>query len=316
MRPSIVVALGLSVVSTACGGGAGGTDAGPAPFDAACEGCAALTFSLEALGDGSSPPAPVVDGGQVPWVWGPQGGSMVQPLLVFDGARVAAGTDVLITVRHSVDPAAPERFAPVSGFPETSFPVRLTTDERGRVVAGPLNDQLSWSAIDGARFLYDVEVSAPGLGVASRRAAVTLSTMAVADGCAAFPLEGSGCMYRAIPGIVVVPPIEPAGPADAACADGARVKFVFTPEPGDASRCLASEPAWAGSGRMLPYAATFSVFGGYAPPRACLDPLGIRESATLPARLLVQEVGSCSPLSVRLEADTSSCEAMCVLPGG
>ena len=320
MRVSFVhVLIGFVVALTGagCGGGAatdaGTPDAGP-PRDSACEGCGALEFDLEVVGQPGQPAVPVVDDASVPWVWGPQGGSMVQPVLVFDGARVPAGTDVVVTVRHAADPAAPERFARVMNFPETTFPIRLTTDPAGRVVAGPLNDQLAWTSIDGARPVYTVEVTAMGLGTARREAVVELGTMSVPASCGGFVLEGMGCMYRSIPGIVTVAPFEPVLPGDSTCVDGVRVTLAFTTLDPEARACLESQPFWAG--QSLPFVQSFTLFDGRHPPRGCLEGAGIVEGAALPARLMVQEVGSCTPLSLRLFADTSACESMCVFPAG
>jgi len=313
----VLIGFVVALAGAGCGGGAatdaGTPDAGP-PRDGACEGCGALEFDLEVVGQPGQPAAPVVDDASVPWVWGPQGGSMVQPVLIFDGARVPAGTDVVVTVRHGADPAAPERFARVMDFLETTFPVRLTTDPTGRVVAGPLNDQLAWTSIDGARFVYTVEVTAVGFGTARREAVVELGTMSVPASCGGFVLEGMGCMYRSIPGIVTVAPFEPAPPGEASCVDGVRVTLAFTTLDPEARACLESQPLWGGG--SLPFVQTFYVSAGYHPPRGCLEAAGIVEGAALPARLMVEEVGTCTPLSLRLYADTSACESMCMAPMG
>jgi hypothetical protein len=143
--------------------------------DPTCQDCPPIAFDVEVYApDGTY--VPLTDGAVVPWQWGLQGGTMLMPRIVFDPADVEEGTDVAVTIRHSPDPSAPERYGQVAEFSGLTQTLDVTNED-GRLAIGPLNDQLGWDELDGTRLTYEVEVSSSVFGTSTMTAVIELAPM-------------------------------------------------------------------------------------------------------------------------------------------
>lgn len=262
-----------------------------------CGECDTVDFFVEVDGE------PLTDGRVVDWVWGFQGGTMITPTLVFEGG-VTEGETVEVVVRHDPDPDAPELFGEAADFqgPYTYF--FDVWRNAGRLIVGPINDQLGWVDLDGMRLIHEVEVRA-ARGTTTRTSAIEMAAGEPSP-CDVFELESGGCAYWLIPGTVSVAIGDP-DPIYSSCTDARGVTLTFTPDSmDDAIACAETTPFG------LLETSTFMTSSSYNPPASCLDEVGLTEGATLPATWRLIRTGTCSPSFLTLDADTSSCDEMCL----
>ncbi len=113
-------------------------------------------FTLSAYG--TTEELGIGDEGQIPYMWGFQGGTMIRPLIIFsEDAGVALGDALTVVFRHEPDPNAPEDYLVDDAY--TTFSIDSpVTESDGRLILGPFNDQLNWVAIDGARLVLHVTI--------------------------------------------------------------------------------------------------------------------------------------------------------------
>lgn len=304
MRLSIAIllaALGCGDSGSSTDGGSDSSRDAPAidsAIDAApCGECDTVDFSVEVDGE------TLTDGLIVDWVWGFQGGTMITPTLVFD-AGVTEGETVEVVVTHAPDPEAPELFGEAADFqgPFTYFFDVWRND--GRLIVGPINDQLGWVDLDGMRLIHEVEVRA-ARGTTTRTAAIELAESEPSP-CDAFELESGGCAYYLIPGSVSVSVGEP-DPIYSSCTDARGVTLTFTADAADDAIACADTTPFG-----LITTQVFMTSSSYNPPASCLDGVGLTEGATLPATWRLIRSGTCNPSYVTLDVDTSACDEMCL----
>ena len=296
------------VVLAGCGDSTPSTDAGTdtgvdSSFDSSidsepCGECDTVDFSVEVDGE------PLTEGRVVDWVWGFQGGTMITPTIVFQNG-VTLGETVEVEVRHMPDPDAPDLFGEAEDFrgPYTYFFEVWRND--GRLIAGPIDDQLGWVELDGMRLIHSVQVRA-ARGTTTRSTAIELATHEP-DACEPFELYSGGpgsCPYRLIPGDARVTVGDP-DPDTGSCTNARGVSFEFTPDsPDEANACAEIRGA---NFDLL----RFTVGAGMDPPAGCLDSVGLIDGATIRSTVMVIERGGCTPQLFRIEADTTACDEMC-----
>ena len=280
-----------------------GTDAGSdSAFDSAidsepCGECDAVDFFVEVGGE------PLADGRVVDWVWGFQGGTMITPTLVFtDGVTV--GETIEVEVRHDPDPAAPELFGEGEDFrgPYTYFyEVYRNAD---RVVAGPIDDQLGWIDLDGMRLIHSVRVRA-ARGTTTRTAAIEMATSEPTP-CDVFEIRRGECNYYLIPGTASITVGDPDPLYSTCTTDPRSVRMAFAPDDMDAAAACAES-----RGLSLELEGMFTVFGGTQPPASCLDEAGLVDGTEVPATMWLIRNGTCTPITIHPDSDTSACDEMC-----
>ncbi len=319
-RRMLVALFSFALALVGCGdsGGApdGSVDADASATDApSCTDCEPIAFGVEVAAPGGAPAVVIEDGALVPWVWGPQGGTMIQPLVVLDPSHAAEGEMIDVVLTHTADPAAPDLLGQVVDFPELRDRVAAYAEPTGRLVAGPFDDQLGWDALDGTRLTLSVQVSSSTFPVSVMSAAVELAPMPVNLACEPFAVvggAGGGCTYRALPGVATVEVVETADPGDYNCMDASHVILSFAPTDASAAEaCAATLPTGL---EAFDAPQSYRTRAGANPPTSCLAGLGIAPAATLPADLWVIERGTCPPWRLELGVDTTPCDVACMLP--
>ena len=229
--------------------------------------------------------------GRAPWMWGFQGGAMIQPVLVLPpDAGYAAGDRVSLRITHAPDPEAPEMFSVAHDHRALEVDAEVEARD-GLLVTTPVPDQLGWGALDGTRLLLRIELA----GVADLEHRLTLYRQP--DPCAAWVTGGSGCGYAQIPGTYHVVGFDR---ADDACGTPAvALSGWFEPSP-EAAECAALAVATTlDEGTVMP---------GPEASRACFDGLSVGVGSTLPASAHFMFRGTCGPdLYAEVELDTSAC---------
>ncbi len=269
------------------GGGGGAEGSGGAPAPAPDDPDLPSTDAFEVRFAGHHGDYDVAADGTVPYVWGWQGGTMIQPRVDFpDDAGFAEGDTV--RVRFRVDPE-PEWASDI--LPDTRETVLDMTLYRG---AGPLNTgsvelQLGWEALDGVRLRLRVDVE----GVATtfdRTVELVLEEPQEEHACAdlADGLDRPGCVYADVPGELrteMLAPLE--ADADPCAVVDYTARGVFTPST-STLECIAA----AGIEPLLErtYDVTFLA------KSACLEGHDVTPGGHLPVVASLQLQGTCSPI--------------------
>jgi len=220
-----------------------------------------------------------VDGAQLPWEWGNQGGTMLRPMLILEGDGWSAGDRFRVRVEHSVDPDAPGAFGEIADFP--SLEVGMTVrEDGGRLVLGPIDDLLGWNSLDGRRMTLTVSVSGGGVSKQLVRRVGLENPKDDTDPCADIDVHDGSCGYYKLPAIATVQcddgvpadrvTLEPATDAAALCGQSLKSESPF----GDSDIGIEPLPA--------------SVCNGGS------DPVDV------PAVAEVQFRGACTPLLIEL----------------
>ena len=228
------------------------SDAGmDAPFeelecDAACwpRRCAYLDYDESEPLDGLEVGA-MVDGVFVPWgdgddvtyVFGFQGGAMIQPIVRVPESMAGDGC-VRVDVAHARDDAFPEGpEGELDDFSSASFFQAFRRDGSGNVIAGPVDDQLGWNAPDGLRLVLTVTARTTTWA----RSRTVRVRVVDADGfqeCDLVPSQGlAGCTYRVFHGQATVTAID--APEDAPCSnERVAVQYTFAPNDTSIAGCI------------------------------------------------------------------------------
>jgi hypothetical protein len=170
--------------------------------------------------------------GEVPWLWGFQGGTMIRPVLVMpESAQLTEGDFIEVVFEHAADPAAPEAFTLEPGFERVSA-VGEVVRQGEELWVGPLNDQIGWSGLEGIRLTVSAEVLTTGHRVSQ---AITLVKDTVAEAHACFPwapgLGTGSCQYAQMPGTLTLDEVGE-GETTIACGDPSlRLHGRFDPGP-------------------------------------------------------------------------------------
>lgn len=168
------------------------SDGGPIPLDDS--GLELRAFDREAE-------VAIGPDGETSWVRGSQGGTMIRPVLVLpsDGPY-SVGDEVDVRLTHAPDPGAPGAFGIDEAFRVYERPV-VVEARGGKLVLGPLDDQLGWTALDGVRLTLHVEIE--GLeGALERRLSLYNPDPPVDHACYGYApgLGEGGCSYATVPG--------------------------------------------------------------------------------------------------------------------
>ncbi len=273
----------------------------PEPCTDACE---ELSFDVIVSHEGSE--VTITDGATIPWEYGFQGGTMIRPqIVVADGAM--AGELVEVTLSHDADPADPDTLGQAADFPTFTVSEHLR-EEEGRLVAGPFDDQIGWTELNGTHFILGLQARAE-TAAGTFSAAVTVSN---AEGpCDAFiPSDASGCVYADIPGVVTVTSIDDPAAGEPTCTGGRAVTLAFTAEDLDAAQSCADALPF---GESVERSVTLRLADGRYPPDGCLADLGVTLGATFDAELSLISNGTCTPANFTWAMpDLAACEAACM----
>lgn len=141
--------------------------------------------------------------GDATYVWGFQGGTMIQPVIEVPTSLASEGDCVEITLEHRADPRYPDLAGDIASFPRYVFGTRMM--EGGSIARSvPAQDQISWSAPDGVRII--LTVSARG---ATWRSSTEVALRIVDedgwDECDVVPEEQRfGCSHQVVDGVATV----------------------------------------------------------------------------------------------------------------
>ena len=101
---------------------------------------------------------PYTNNGEVPLVWGFQGGTMITPSISIDGA-LGAGDEVPFDVSlENVDATTNQAWSNYSGFAQRTMTFSRVGD---RLVSSPIQDQLAFDDLPGQRMKLRVTVVTP-----------------------------------------------------------------------------------------------------------------------------------------------------------
>ncbi|MGE0788122.1 MAG: hypothetical protein AB7S26_20795 [Sandaracinaceae bacterium] len=267
-----------------------------------------ITFTVEAATPDGVRPVATTGDALLSWEWGFQGGTMIQPVLVLDPSQVRVGTTLDVVLRHTPDPAAPDRFGQIAGFPELRMSTEVYRAEDGRLVVGPFQDQIGNSELDGLRLTLSIEVSSSRHRPASWSTTVELAPMMTNTSCEPFAVIDAGCTYREIPGVAMVA-LEAPLPSESSCTDATRVRLTFAPDDPTLASACATSLGW--TDEALLQDRTFTVSGSN-PPTSCLDEVGLTEGASVPASVWIIERGTCPPAELQLQLDATACTEQCM----
>ncbi|UJR86728.1 hypothetical protein [Sandaracinus amylolyticus] len=298
----------LALVLAACGG-SGGEGPEPGPYDggpppATCddlfEGEPALELEIGRIADGAF--TRWSDGDEIPFVWGPQGGTMIVPSVRADLALDPDDDTPCVSVEiANLEPAGGTAF---EGFRGATFAL-TGSHQDGRVVVQDVFDQLGWIEIPRDTPL-ELEVVVRGRRAAARgRVALTIVPpgMAIPPECEALPVTGTGCRYRVVPATARVVRIGPASEGPGQCPAASDARFVETE--------VTIRPEYAACSTTTTVPGSARIAGQYLPSTACLESLGVVDGSTIDAELHVIFAGTCSPLIERVTG-LDACLEACV----
>ncbi|MCB9539579.1 MAG: hypothetical protein H6704_25480 [Myxococcales bacterium] len=277
------------------GGGA------PAPSPADPDRPTAAPFEVRF--DGYHGDYDVAADGTVPYVWGWQGGTMIQPRVDFpDDAGWAEGDRVRVRFRVEPEPGGPVDILPSAR--ETVVDMSLYDGAEGPLSTSSIELQLGWEALDGLRLRLRVDIEGIDhvfdrtVVLALERPAQALACEGLAEG-----LGGPGCVYADLPAQVTIDALEPADPdADPCAVIDYTVRGRFAPQ-AVARACFDTAPItglFEGEQAVTLRASA-----------ACLDQNHIFLGGTLPVRAHVMLQGTCNPLpelTVNARADDCACD--------
>lgn len=129
---------------------------------------------------------PYTNNGEVPLVWGFQGGTMITPSISIDGA-LATGDEAPFDVSvENVDATTNQRWPNYGGFTQRTMTFTRVGD---RLVSYPIQDQLAFDDLPGVRMKLRVTVSTPR-GNLQREVSFTLRSAGPRPrgGCALAPM--------------------------------------------------------------------------------------------------------------------------------
>ncbi|MFT6396854.1 MAG: hypothetical protein ACJAYU_001598 [Bradymonadia bacterium] len=160
-----------------------------------------LAFSVVIVGDEGS--IDIIEGGEIPWLWGFQGGTMILPQIQFHADSGVEDEDsIFLSITHEPVPGDEDAFAVDTEFTLFSIPATVRS-EGGVMVAGPVDDQLSWDELQGSMVM---RVSVDGLaGEFVRTVTLVPGAPPAEDPCFDFApdLGTGGCIYADILGTMV-----------------------------------------------------------------------------------------------------------------
>jgi len=280
-----------------CAGSTPTGDAGPRPDGApvACGdpvfvGEPSMTADLGAY-DGDAL-VPWVDGQDVPFVWGLQGGTMITPTVHAPAAINPAGASCVVVEIRNLEPEGGVVFEAFRAL-DTRLEAAVVGDQ---LEVRDLFDQLGWIEIPRDTPL-SLEVTVRGL-LGAARARVELRIVPpgapLPAHCEALPTHGIGCRFRSIPATATVTAIrahtesEPWG----TCPLGPQSPMIVE------YRVSIDEAYRDCSSATMLDGLTLLVSGSYALPQACVEAASLSVGTTFPVTSDESFAGGCSPYSV------------------
>ncbi len=169
---------------------------------------------------------PYEAGGDATFVFGFQGGVMIQPVVDVSAERVGEESCATITLRHRSDPDYPDDAGEVEFFSENVFIDSLDA-EGDRFRGGAYADQMGWAAADGVRMILEAEVR--GVDWALRtELALRVVDQDGWDECDVVPTTmAAGCELVELAGTITVDSV--GDTTDLACGDTASVTLTMAP---------------------------------------------------------------------------------------
>lgn len=239
---------------------------------------------------------PYATSGEARFVWGPQGGTMIEPVLSLDPAVAGDEREVEVIFDNSPDPDF-ESPGELLDFPQ-AWAYSMLYEEDGRLVTDPLFDQVGWMDPSGVRMRLDATMTGQAFTIS---AGLALQVVAAPDpfGCNDLPTYGDGCTYRLFEGTVAVTSIA-AGSGTPSCDERLDVDFVFTPDDPDWVNCYQGDATG-----ML------TMDNGQSPPSACIEALGIEVGSILPVDYAETAAGMCMPWEWHMDEALAGCETTC-----
>ncbi len=264
--------------------------------------CAYATYDesepLEGLEVGS-----FVDGVFVPWrdgddvtyLFGFQGGAMIQPVVRVPASMAGDGC-ARVDVENARDEAFPDAPAgELDEFGSARFLQLFQRDGEEHVIVGPLDDQLGWAAADGLQLALTVTAR-----TASWARRTTLHVRVVdADGfqeCDLVPSQGlAGCTYRVFYGTATVTSID--APADAPCSnERVDVRYDFAPRDEETAHCI--DETVTGT-TDLAHSVSMSL--------GCIAQAGLAEGASFPIQWRLGSTPECPPFEAWPDVTVGGC---------
>jgi hypothetical protein len=180
-----------------------------------------------------------MDGMDAEYVFGFQGGVMIQPAVRLPDTITGDEVCVEIEVRHTVDPAFPDESGEIDGFPSATFRTTLQSDGAALLRSERVDDQIGWSAADGVRM--QLEVIARGTDWARTSGPMSIR-LVDADGfqeCDLVAKEARfGCIQHVVSGDYEVGAIEDVPGSE--CSDRVDITLQITPDVEVPEMCFAS----------------------------------------------------------------------------
>lgn len=282
------------------GGGAGGGAPAPGPDDQRPDDAPDRPFVVRF--DGYFGDYDVADDGTVPYVWGWQGGTMIQPRVDFpDDAGYAEGDTV--RVRFRVDPEPGTTVDLLPDARETILDMQLYGGGDRPLTTSSIELQVGWDALDGVRLRLRVDVEGVD-HVFDRTVELVLEQPGQDQACGDFTdgLGGPGCVYADLPGQITLDALEPADPdADPCAVIDYTARGAFSPDPG-AAACFATSPITD----LFADEQTIT----FRASAACLDENHVFLGGALPVRANTLIQGTCNPLpelTPSVSADACDC---------
>ena len=152
---TIASAIVWVAMASACGDNVVQSPGSDAGLDAA-DTDSSHAFSLTMWG--AADEMEIGDDGATPYTWGLQGGTMIRPTLTLspDGG-FEVGEEITLNLIHDPDPEFPDEYPVFSDYERVQIPT-LVREHDGRLVAGPVDDQISWDSMEGARLRFTVAI--------------------------------------------------------------------------------------------------------------------------------------------------------------
>ena len=244
---------------------------------------------------------PFVDGQDIAFAWGFQGGVMITPSISAPSAISGPGETCVVLDIQNLEPEGASVFAE---FPR--FVVRLDAMPTGdRLEMYGVFDQIGWSAIPRDTPIT-LDVTMRGSRGAAHGTIDLVIVPSVPEHCDALPTTGMGCVYRQLPATGRITSIR------ARTADDFQPVCPATPsDPRIVEYELTIDEPYRDCARAPTRTMTLDV-AGYAPPERCLADNALVVGSTFPVRFDEAIAGSCSPyMDVPMAFDAQPCEMAC-----
>jgi hypothetical protein len=238
------------------------------------------------------------DGQEVDWVYGSQGGTMIQPVLSLDAEAAGYASEAQLTLSNAPDPAFPGAGGELDSF--SGGTENISLEQQGAVLLSePIDDQLGWDDPSGLRMILSATVSGDGFELSKSLALRMPGDPPANPECQDLPTLGSGCVYRLIAGTGTVTSIA-SGSGAPNCDERLAVEFDFAPQ----------EPSWA-TCYQGGEAGSLQTEDGQDLTSACIDALGLEVGAEFAVEYGHAIAGTCTPWMWIASRALEGCAGIC-----